>query len=336
MAVPSSGELSLGKIYNEVDVDDYNGINSEPTNLTLKGLEIGNYETINTSSSSYPDGSAPYAMSEWYDYDHDASSSPSGTDYWDDTIWFDNYLKTRYDSMYDSSYGVGSGTTVTNIGTQSQTGTLINMTEASNWTQRVSLTSPGYWTFNGTDERITATPPTTDLFANNGSAFVVWCNPINASGSNSGEVMSIGDSNGKYLFKLGYNRGRMYCYHYHGSTSTKTDIPGGDVNGTDAWQGIFLSFWKQGNTYKNWIATNTGANDDGLTYVDTYETTNAPATLTGTKTLSLGARYDGGNHWAGKISCAYYFNYYFTPDSQGNVDAKTTAVFNNMYPEHGF
>ena len=52
MAVPASGELKLVNIYNEVDADDYNGVNSAPTNLSLTGVHAGTYGTINTSSSS--------------------------------------------------------------------------------------------------------------------------------------------------------------------------------------------------------------------------------------------------------------------------------------------
>jgi len=76
MACPSSGELSLNKIYNEVDNDNYNaGISN--TNISLTNLSDGTVDTINTgnASSDRPDGSAPHEMSEFYSYDHDLVKS---------------------------------------------------------------------------------------------------------------------------------------------------------------------------------------------------------------------------------------------------------------------
>tara|TARA_R110000824_G_scaffold226660_1_gene414419 strand:- start:56 stop:685 length:630 start_codon:yes stop_codon:yes gene_type:complete len=78
MAVPSSGQLSLNSIYNELDDDDYSGgtTNSDVslTNLCTSGDPPD--EDINTDNASgdRPDGSAPHQMSEFYSYDHDASA----------------------------------------------------------------------------------------------------------------------------------------------------------------------------------------------------------------------------------------------------------------------
>jgi len=337
VAVPSSGELQLAKIYNEVDVDNYSGINSEPTNLSLDGLHAGTYGTINTSSGSYPDNTEPHQMSEWYSYDHDAVASPSATDYWDDQIWFGDKLKHRFDANFDDSYAVGDGTTVTNIGAASgglTDGTLVNMTEGSNWTQRPSLTSPGYWTFNGSDESIMATAPVSNLFAT-GAGFTCWMYPTNSASSNTGTVMSIGDSNGNYLFRLVYNRGRLACYHYHGSTTTKTDLPAGDNNGTNNWQAIYLGFRKVGSQYRNYMLAGTGVSDDEIEYVDEYLTTTGPATLSGTQTFSLGCNFDSTDYFAGRISSSFYFNSPFYPNS-GVPDSKTEEVWDEQYPIHGF
>ena len=72
MAVPSSGELSLRKIYNEVALNDYDSIRT-PSNTSLKDLSDGTVSTINTNNKAgdRPDGSAPHSMSEFYSYDHD-------------------------------------------------------------------------------------------------------------------------------------------------------------------------------------------------------------------------------------------------------------------------
>ena len=72
MAVPNSGVLSLLAIYNELAENDYSSGTSR-TNVSLEELSDGTVATINTSNDSddRPDGSAPHAMSEFYNYDHD-------------------------------------------------------------------------------------------------------------------------------------------------------------------------------------------------------------------------------------------------------------------------
>ena len=74
MAVPSSGELSLWKIMNEVDDDDYDA-SGQYSNVSLTNLSDGTVDTINTdnASANRPNGSAPHEMSEFYSYDHDLS-----------------------------------------------------------------------------------------------------------------------------------------------------------------------------------------------------------------------------------------------------------------------
>ena len=74
MAVPSSGELSLLGIKRELENNNYN-LSFSYTNISLEDLSDGTVATINTSnnSSDRPDGSAPHAMSEFYNYDHDLS-----------------------------------------------------------------------------------------------------------------------------------------------------------------------------------------------------------------------------------------------------------------------
>ena len=77
MAVPSSGVLSLLAIHNELAENDYSSGTSR-TNVSLEDLSDGTVATINTSNDSddRPDGSAPHAMSEFYDYDHDVGGVP--------------------------------------------------------------------------------------------------------------------------------------------------------------------------------------------------------------------------------------------------------------------
>lgn len=79
MAVPASGAITLAKIRDEIENDNYNnsiyGYTSGETSLT--SLSNGTYDTINTQNAAAdrPDGTAPHAMSEFYNYDHDKAAS---------------------------------------------------------------------------------------------------------------------------------------------------------------------------------------------------------------------------------------------------------------------
>tara|TARA_R100000908_G_scaffold65099_1_gene51829 strand:+ start:6570 stop:8150 length:1581 start_codon:yes stop_codon:yes gene_type:complete len=72
MAVPSSGELSLKGIANEIDDSDYtsDGVSGA---ISLTNLSDGSVDSLNLSNdaANRPDGNAPHAMNEWYSYDHD-------------------------------------------------------------------------------------------------------------------------------------------------------------------------------------------------------------------------------------------------------------------------
>jgi hypothetical protein len=63
MALTASGQLSLGDIATEMGVS-----------LTNVSLTTQSTTGINTNSESKPDGSTPHAISEFYSYDHSATS----------------------------------------------------------------------------------------------------------------------------------------------------------------------------------------------------------------------------------------------------------------------
>ena len=63
MALTTSGQLSLGDIATEMGVS-----------LTNVSLTTQSTTGINTNSESKPDGSTPHAISEFYSYDHSATS----------------------------------------------------------------------------------------------------------------------------------------------------------------------------------------------------------------------------------------------------------------------
>ena len=81
MAVPSSGTLSLASIRGELQNNSYSAYTSAAT--CLEEASEGTYGTINTdnAASNRPDGSDPHCMSEFYAYDHDASSGGSWASY---------------------------------------------------------------------------------------------------------------------------------------------------------------------------------------------------------------------------------------------------------------
>lgn len=76
MAVPSSGTIYLSKILREIQYCDFVGSNQvggylsngtfTATNVSLAGLDTNS--SVRTADTNRGDGSAPYAMSEWYSY----------------------------------------------------------------------------------------------------------------------------------------------------------------------------------------------------------------------------------------------------------------------------
>jgi len=71
MTLPASGQISIDDIYTECGEEN-------PINGSLKNISDGSVVTINTASPSYPDGNAPYNISKWYGYNHNATSSSWG------------------------------------------------------------------------------------------------------------------------------------------------------------------------------------------------------------------------------------------------------------------
>lgn len=74
MALQSSGTIKMSEINTELG-------RSSTATISLDTAENGGYATINTASSSYPSSGNPASMSEWYSYNHTASSSSSFTVY---------------------------------------------------------------------------------------------------------------------------------------------------------------------------------------------------------------------------------------------------------------
>lgn len=95
MALQSSGQISISDITGELPwiIQD----------VSLAALSTSQF--INTASSSRPDGLQPHAMSEWYSYDHSASSGPSLTSWTGSSQTYPDY--------YDAMILCGNSATVT-------------------------------------------------------------------------------------------------------------------------------------------------------------------------------------------------------------------------------
>ena len=66
MALQSNGQISLSNIASEM--------NLVPGNLSLAGLST--HSTLNNASANKPNEVAPHVLTEFYSYDHSASSAP--------------------------------------------------------------------------------------------------------------------------------------------------------------------------------------------------------------------------------------------------------------------
>lgn len=106
MAVPSSGALSMLGIRRELGTNNYNSTTTY-TNISLEDMSEGTNGTINTNNAAAdrPDGSTPHAMSEFYNYDHDATSSVSSATYYFSSTAGNSCLSTSGVTVYWSGSG---------------------------------------------------------------------------------------------------------------------------------------------------------------------------------------------------------------------------------------
>ena len=120
MALPASGPISINDIYTETG-------NENEFNASLKNISDGTFVTINTANpaANRPDGVAPHAMSEFYSYDHDLTSSswgsswsagnvsigsnPGSTSYYNRSITFTGFTSDVIDVYYTLNSGVVRG-----------------------------------------------------------------------------------------------------------------------------------------------------------------------------------------------------------------------------------
>ena len=97
MTVPSSGPITMGKIYQEIDGAGYSASPDPGEITTLASLSTGIPDTINTNNAATdrPDGSTPHSMSEFYNYNQNAQPAFTwGTPGTFPNTFFDNEMQT--------------------------------------------------------------------------------------------------------------------------------------------------------------------------------------------------------------------------------------------------
>jgi len=111
MAVPSSGSISLAGLAAEKEQDDYTDVDYDDVlslkDITLGGNANGNSfvaDVTNGFSASHPNNTAPFAMSEFRSYDHDAAAPACNMAYHDGG-----------QGTYNYPINLGSGTGVVTI-----------------------------------------------------------------------------------------------------------------------------------------------------------------------------------------------------------------------------
>ena len=102
MALQSSGTIKFSELAAELN----QGVGAS---FSMRDAASGTYEAINTASSSFPNSTTPHNISEWYGYDHDASSVTDSDYYWlgdgvNDTLRFTNHSSNLFGSNDDFSY----------------------------------------------------------------------------------------------------------------------------------------------------------------------------------------------------------------------------------------
>ena len=116
-AIVPSTNLSLQGFSHELTLDNYGGLGGGSPGQPIAMYDLINggnshgsyysYESINTSSPSYPNASTPHAFSEWVGYDHDYATSPSAY------ITAVHYLQDN--GSYSTNHNVNSMTTTSSV-----------------------------------------------------------------------------------------------------------------------------------------------------------------------------------------------------------------------------
>lgn len=268
MALQASGRINASDINSELGV-------APDTEHPFKLAAHGGIATINTQSGSYPNSTAPYKASEWYSYDHGASSGWAGTT---------TSLQGRWDArenLNTSNWSVAS----------TDGGSMGQLNHQNSPTVNTS-SAPYYVQYDGSNDRSTST---SNVYAGTNSSshwsLTYWI--YDTGGQSAGYERITGFSG--YRCDIAESSSTHYLRLYHGMwRTTSMTVSGGWThyaicydasgvsNGTD-----FVKYYKDGELIQ------TGMNHG-------YYINN--------RNYALGAKPGGGENWNGRIGqfCIYY------------------------------
>lgn len=81
MSLPSSGQMSVGDIRTELSNTGTSSFSLAKAGQQYNALYNSGYVPLNQSSASKPNDSTPYAVSEWYSYNHSTNKACSGSSF---------------------------------------------------------------------------------------------------------------------------------------------------------------------------------------------------------------------------------------------------------------
>lgn len=82
MTLPASGQIAMSQINTEL------GRSPASTQISIETAENGGYATINIYSPSRPSSTNPASMSEWYSYNHAATTTTTAACYNLGTLYY--------------------------------------------------------------------------------------------------------------------------------------------------------------------------------------------------------------------------------------------------------
>lgn len=212
MALQASGAISMSQINTELQ-------RSATATISLDTAEDGGYGAINQSSSSRPSSSNPASMSEWYGYNHTASSqcpliSPSNIAKTSVQISFSYFGQICCNSV-EIGYSTNGGASYTTInGSCNSVNYIYNLTPNTTYTVRVRYycTCESKWLAYSTF--------TVTTCQSAGTLISTYCDGCTQYG-----VYANG-SCGTYTSNLGYNELACGCCPVYGTYLYSTVIDG--------------------------------------------------------------------------------------------------------------
>lgn len=228
MAVPGSGSISWFGLSQEKKINDYTssaGAGAIPVISMYDLVNGGNttgetqpdYAITNTSSSSHPNTTAPHAASEWYGYDHDATTGlgGDGSDWHSATYYSSGTI--NYNSNGTSAIGHTSKVNACNDTTTAQTCSHIM------WRGTLGNGTTMYWNYGNTYTPLAVLNGTSNsLFVR---PFSTWNNLTISNGTTTVNSQSTGNDAVFQVNSSGVVSGFSSCVTLTGLDVTSTAYP---------------------------------------------------------------------------------------------------------------